>query len=91
MMSLGKGDITSFSIKQKIQVKRSTEDYLIGIYYSLPQALCAKYSIESQGYTVGQKVIYQDNKSAIILEVNSKLSSPKRTKHIKTIFFSSKT
>ena len=67
MISLGKGDITSFSVKQKIQVKRSTEDDLIGTYYLLPQALCTKYSIESRGYTVGQKVLYQDNKSAIIL------------------------
>ena len=72
-MSLGKGDITSFPIKQKIQVKRSTEDYLIGIYYSLPQALCAKYSVESQGYTVVQKVIYQDNKSTISLDKMAKI------------------
>ena len=32
-------------------------------------------------------LIYQDNKSAILLEVNGKMSSSKRTKHIKAKYF----
>ena len=31
--------------------------------------------------------IYQDNKSAIVLEVNGRTSSSKRTKHIKAHFY----
>ena len=47
--------------------------------------------IEAQGYTVGHTIIYQENKSSILLEVNVKLSSSKYTKHIKTRYFSKKT
>ena len=32
-------------------------------------------------------LIYQDNKSAILLEVNGKMSSSKRTKHIRIKYF----
>jgi hypothetical protein len=39
------------------------------------------------GYTVKQNVIYQDNKSSIILEKNGKASSSKRTKHINMRYF----
>ena len=31
--------------------------------------------------------MYQDNKGAILLEANEKISSSKRTKHIKVSFF----
>ncbi len=43
--------------------------------------------IRAQGYDVSHAMLYQDNKSAILLEVNGKLSSSKKTKHIKMKFF----
>ena len=86
-MSLGKGAVTSFSRKQKIQGKSSTEDELIGVDDTLPQALWTKYFIEAQGYTVDHNIIKQDNKSALLLEANGTFSSSKRTKHIKTRYF----
>ena len=61
------------------------EDEVIGAYNALPQALWDKYFYEAQGYTVGHTIIYQENKSSILLEVNVKLSSSKYTKHISDV------
>jgi len=43
--------------------------------------------LEAQGYGVTENIIYQDNKSAILLEKNGKSSSGKRTKHINMRYF----
>ena len=43
--------------------------------------------IAYQGYTVERNIIYQDNKSTIILEESLKLYCLKRTKHIEGRFF----
>ena len=43
--------------------------------------------MEDQGYEVTDTLIYQDNKSAILLENHVKYSSTKRTKHIDIRYF----
>ena len=43
--------------------------------------------IEGQGYTVDNNIVYQDNKSPILLAVNGRFSSSKRTKHIRARYF----
>ena len=43
--------------------------------------------IEGQGYTVDNNIVYQDNKSTILLAVNGRFSSSKRTKHIRARYF----
>ena len=87
MMSLGEGAVTSASRKHKLNVKSSTESEIVGADDTLPQALWTRYFIEAQGYAIDKMILYQDNKSAILLETNGKFSSSKRTKHIKTRFF----
>ena len=44
--------------------------------------LCTRYWLDAQEYDVFENIVYQDNKSAIILENNVKASSSKCTKHI---------
>ena len=44
--------------------------------------LWKNYFLNWQGYNAKETILYQDNKSAILLEKNSKKSSSKRTKHI---------
>ncbi len=39
------------------------------------------------GYDMGPSVLYQDNMSAILLEIYGKVSSMKQTKHIKVNYF----
>jgi len=86
-MSLGKGATSSGSWKQKIQGRSSTEDELIAVHDMLPQILWSKHFIEALGYSVEHNIVYQDNKSAILLETNGVASSSKRTKHIKSRYF----
>ena len=43
--------------------------------------------MQAQGYQVNDNVLYQDNKSAILLIKNGTASSSKRTKHINIRYF----
>ena len=43
--------------------------------------------MESQGYTVEDIFVYQDNQSAILLEKNRQKSVGKGTRHIKIKYF----
>ena len=43
--------------------------------------------MEGQGYDITKNTLYQDNKSAIILEKNGKTTNSKRTKRIKVSYF----
>ena len=45
------------------------------------------YVIEAQGYEVTHNILYQDNKSTILLVKNGRWSSSKRTKHINNRYF----
>jgi hypothetical protein len=87
MMLLGRGAVISMSGKQKLNVRSSTECELVGTYDILPTILWCKYFIESLGYEVEHNILMQDNKSAILLEQNGRMSSSKRTKHIKARYF----
>ena len=46
-----------------------------------------RYFVECQGYTIDECIIFQDNMSALSLEKNGRMSSSKRTKHIKAKYF----
>ncbi len=76
-MSFGQGMAFSYSWKQKIMTKSSTEAELVGVYDSLGYILWARYFMEEQGYDMDPSILYQDNKSAILLEMNGKASSSK--------------
>jgi hypothetical protein len=43
--------------------------------------------MEAQGYQVQDNVLFQDNKSVILVEKNGKALSSKRTKHINIWYF----
>ena len=75
IMTMGSEDITSFSQKQKISGKSSTEAELNGVDDTLLQILWIRYFMENQRHEIEDDISYQDNKSAMILERNSKDSS----------------
>ena len=87
MMSFGEGAVNSFSRKQKLNAKSSTEAEVIGVDDGIPAVLWTRYFVESQGYEVKQNVIGQDNISAALLEENGKASSSRRTKHMNIRYF----
>ena len=86
-MTLGKGAVISCSWKQKLNTKSSTETELVGVDDAMQKVLWSLYFIQEQGYDMTHALIYQDNKSSILLEVNGRRSSSKRTKHINNKYF----
>ena len=86
-MSFGRGAVTSASKKQKINTTSTTESELVGVHDMSPQMMWNQYVLDNHGYEVRTSMLYQDNKSAILLEQNGRESSSKRTKHINVRYF----
>jgi hypothetical protein len=79
-LSYGDGDgaAQSISRKHKLNTRSSTESELVGVNNVSVMILWAKLFLEEQGYNINSNILYQDNKSAIILlERNGKKSSGK--------------
>jgi hypothetical protein len=70
------------STKQKLTTRSSTETDIVGDDDFIPAICWTRYFMKAQGYGVKENLLFQDNKSSIILEKNGKASSSKRTKHI---------
>ena len=87
VMTLGRGAIQSISRKHKLNSRSSTEAELIGADDASVMILWTKLFMEAQGYGIDKNILYQDNKSAILLEVNGKRSSSKRTRALNIRYF----
>ena len=86
-LSLGRGGVYNTSSRQKLVSRSSTEAELVGVHDVMPQIIWTRYFLQSQGLKVPESVLYQDNKSAILLEQNGRQSSGKRTRHINIRYF----
>jgi hypothetical protein len=86
-LTMGTGFPIVSSTKQKLNTRSSTESELVGVDDMMSSILWTRYFLKEQGYKVYDNVIFQDNKSSILLERNGKLSSSKRTKHINVRYF----
>jgi hypothetical protein len=86
-LSLGVGVLYGTSKRQKLNTKSSTEAEVVGTDDVMPQILWTLYFLEAQGYKIDDNVLYQDNKSSILLETNGRGSSGKRTRHINVRYF----
>ena len=86
-MTMGKGAIQSISRKQKLNTRSSTESELVGVDDVCTMVLWTKLFLEAQGYQVDKNIIYQDNKSAILLETNGKKSAGKRSRALNVRYF----
>ena len=86
-LSLGRGFPIVSSTKQKLNTRSSTETEVVGADDFMPAILWTRYFMEAQGYTIRDNILFQDNKSAMLLEKNGKASSSKRTKHINIRYF----
>ena len=72
---------------QKINTRSSTESEIVGADDFMPPVCWTHYFMQAQGYKIVDNIMYQDNKSSILLEKNGKASSSKRTKHINIRYF----
>jgi hypothetical protein len=87
MMMLGKGAMQSITRKQKLNVQSSTEGKLVVADDAATMILWTKLFLEAQGYDVEKNIVYQDNKSAILLETKGKKSSGKQTRALNIRYF----
>ena len=86
-LSMGTGFPIAISTKQKLNTRSSTETELVGVDDLMPPILWTRYFLDAQGYKAFESLLFQDNRSAILLEKNGKASSSKRTKHINIRYY----
>jgi len=87
VMSLGKGAVYGASTRQKLNTRSSTEAKLVGVDNLMGQVMWTWCFLQAQGYDVTDNIVYQDNKSAILLEKNGRASAGKRSQHINVRYF----
>jgi hypothetical protein len=87
VMTMGGGAIQTLSRKQKLNTKSSTEAELVGADDAAVMILWTKYFMEEQGYAIEKNILYQDNKSAVLLEVNGRKSVGKRSRALNVRYF----
>ena len=78
---MGRGSVQTYSSKQKLNTRSSTEAELVGADDIMSQLMWTKYFLEAQGLKVKTKLL-QDNKSTMLLEEKGIDSTGKRSRHI---------
>ena len=73
--------------KQKLNTRSSTEAELVGVDDVATMILWTKLFLEAQGWVIMKNIIYQDNKSAILLETNGRKSAGKRSRALNIRYF----
>ena len=86
-ISMGYGVLHAKSSKQKINVKSSTEAELVGVSEYIPHNIWLIMFLKSQGYEMRNNTVYQDNKSAILMEKNGRNSCTGNSRHINVHYF----
>ena len=86
-MSFGTGVIHTRSSKQKLNTKSSTGAELVGVSEYLPYHIWLLNFLQHQGYNIKNKILYQDNQSAIKMEKNGRNSCTGNSRHIDVRFF----
>ena len=90
-ISIGKGCVTNMLKKKKVNTTSSTISELVGVHKSTPQVLWTKSFLRNQWFKIDDATLYQDNKSAMLLEKNGRASTSIRKKHIDILYFSYRT
>ena len=87
LSSFGIGAVHARSKTSKINVKSSTESELVSTSEYLPHNIWLRNFMTEQGYEIKDNAIYQDNKSAILMEVNGRNSCTGNSRHINIRYF----
>ena len=86
-MTMGWGAIQSLLKKQKLNTKSSCKSELFGVDDASGAILWTWLFMEAQGYDIDENVLYQDNKSTILLIENGKRSSGRQMWAINIWYF----
>ena len=87
VMTYGRGALIMISRKQRLNTRSSTMAELVAADDVATMILWTKLFLEEQGYKVDSNILYQDNKSTILLEKNGKQSSSQRTRAMNIRYF----
>ena len=87
IMTFGNGALQSISRKQKLNTRSSTEAEIVGVDDVATMICWTRLFLEKQGYAVDKNILYQDNKSAILLEENGQKSAGKRSRAMNIRYF----
>jgi hypothetical protein len=85
--TLGQGSFNNISRKQGINTRSSTEAELVTADEAIGPMLWTGHFLEAQGYPLKENILYQDNRSAILLETNGRKSAGKRSRHLNIRYF----
>jgi len=81
VMTLGMGSMCSYSLKQKVNSRSSTEAELIGVDDVVSKMIWTQKFMKSQGLEIRHNIVFRNNTSAMKLEENGRVSAGKRTRH----------
>jgi hypothetical protein len=81
-MMFGRGAITSISRKQAMNTQSSTKPEEVAADEVVGSMIWTKLSLEAQGYPVKENVLFQDNRSAMLLKEKGWQSARKRSRHL---------
>ena len=84
---MGTGCAVATLTKQKFNVRSSTIGELVAVDEMMAQILSTRLFMVAQGIKVTDNILYQVNRSAILLEKNGRASSSKKTKHIEIFYY----
>ena len=79
---MGDGAITSLSRKQGINTRSSTEAEVVATDKISSPMIWTQLFLKAQGYPVEENILYQDNKSAMLLKTNGCKSPGKHSCHL---------
>ena len=85
--TMGKGAIKSLSNKQGMNTRSSTEAEVIAADETVGSMVWTGLFMEAQGYPLMNNILYQDNRSAMLLETNGLRSAGKRSHHLNIRYF----
>jgi hypothetical protein len=86
-MTMGTGFSLDKSTKHKLNTCSSTESEIVAVEDLIPQILWVRLFMKAQRFPLSDNILYQDNKSAMLLEMKGRASSSKRTRHIEIRYY----
>ena len=72
---------------QKLNTRSSTGSEIAAVSDELLKALHVQFFMEAQRYPLKENIIFQDNQSAMKLEMNGRKSCSKKTRHVNIRYF----
>ena len=84
---MGLGTLHCKSSKQKLNTRSSTESELVGVSEYLPYDIWQVNFYKEEEYDILKNIVFQDNQSAIKMEINGRNSCTGNSRHIDIKYF----